>query len=155
MYQRGLSLIECLIALILVSVALLGMSGLQLSTLNDSRDSRWRMEALSLTESMLERIRANPDAAEAFAMTAATSTSEISCTSSVLMMCESKKAWLEEMKRILPNPVASIAVDVMDDIKRVRLAVHWRQQLPANGQSLSACNVDMPSSNCVVLETNL
>ncbi|MFD2192180.1 type IV pilus modification protein PilV [Pistricoccus aurantiacus] len=155
MRQEGLTLIECLIALVLVSIALLGVAGLQLSSLQDSRDSRWRAEALGLAETMIERIRANPDVAEAFEMAAVTAADAIDCSSSILSMCNDKKAWMKEVQRSLPNSRASIAVNVVNDVKRVRLALQWRQQSLEEGESLPACGANVLLGGCIELDTRL
>ncbi len=57
--QRGYSLIEALIALLITSVSLLGMAGLQLNGVRNTNSSSQRVEATTLAYDMLERMRAN------------------------------------------------------------------------------------------------
>lgn len=61
--QSGTTLIEVLITVVLVSVGLLGLAGLQLTTVQNSNSSSERFEATTLAHDILERIRANRQAA--------------------------------------------------------------------------------------------
>lgn len=56
--HKGLSLIEVLIALLVLSVGLLGLSGLYLSSLKLSHDSQFRSLATIKAEDISEQIRA-------------------------------------------------------------------------------------------------
>ena len=57
--QRGLSLVEVLVAVVLLSVGLLGLAGLQASGLRVGLSSIHRSEAAQLAQDMIERMRAN------------------------------------------------------------------------------------------------
>jgi type IV pilus assembly protein PilV len=57
--QSGTTLIEVLITVVLVSIGLLGLAGLQLTTVQNSNSSSERFEATTLAHDILERIRAN------------------------------------------------------------------------------------------------
>ena len=61
--QSGTTLIEVLITVVLVSIGLLGLAGLQLTTVQNSNSSSERFEATTLAHDILERIRANRRAA--------------------------------------------------------------------------------------------
>ena len=60
--QRGVSLLEVLVAVVILSVGLLGLAGLQLSALRNNQSSAERSNAVMLTYSILEAMRADPDA---------------------------------------------------------------------------------------------
>jgi type IV pilus assembly protein PilV len=57
--QSGLSLIEVLITVVLVSIGLLGLAGLQLTSVQNSNSSSERFIATTLAQDILERMRAN------------------------------------------------------------------------------------------------
>ena len=57
--QSGTTLIEVLITVVLVSIGLLGLAGLQLTTVQNSNSSGERFEATTLAHDILERMRAN------------------------------------------------------------------------------------------------
>lgn len=69
--QAGVSLLEVLIAVLVLSVGLLGIAGLQTANLRNTQSAHQRTVAVLLAASMAERIRANPTAAiaGAFALT--------------------------------------------------------------------------------------
>lgn len=58
-HQSGTSLLEVLITVVLVSLGLLGLAGLQLATVQNSNSSGERFEATTLARDILERMRAN------------------------------------------------------------------------------------------------
>ncbi|MCL4790483.1 MAG: type IV pilus modification protein PilV [Gammaproteobacteria bacterium] len=58
-HQSGLSLIEVLITVVLVSIGLLGLAGLQLTSVQNSNSSNERFMATTLAQDILERMRAN------------------------------------------------------------------------------------------------
>ncbi|MGA1371961.1 MAG: type IV pilus modification protein PilV [Pseudomonadales bacterium] len=65
--QRGFSLIELLVAVLVMGVGVLGVAGLQLLSLQDNRGALTRVEAVNLAWDMLDRIRANPGGRQAYA----------------------------------------------------------------------------------------
>ncbi len=62
-YQKGVSLIEILIALVILSVGLLGMAGLQARTLSLNHSAYQRTQAVNLSYDIADRMRANRRAA--------------------------------------------------------------------------------------------
>lgn len=64
---RGFSLIEVLIALIILSVGMLGIAGLYVHSMQAGRTSMFRHQAVILAGDVADRIRANPRAAAAYA----------------------------------------------------------------------------------------
>jgi type IV pilus assembly protein PilV len=64
--QQGFSLIEVLIALIIMSVGMLGIAGLYVQSLQAGRTSMFRHQAIALAGDVADRIRANPTAGSAY-----------------------------------------------------------------------------------------
>ena len=64
--QLGFSLIEVLIALIVMSVGMLGIAGLYVQSLQAGRTSMFRHQAVALAGDVADRIRANPTAGAAY-----------------------------------------------------------------------------------------
>ena len=58
--QRGFTLIEILVTVVLISVGLLGIAALQLTTLRGNQESYVRSQANVLAGDILDRIRGNP-----------------------------------------------------------------------------------------------
>lgn len=59
-YQRGVGLVEVLVAVLLLSVAVLGFSALQLQAIKATEESLVRTQALSVVRGLAENMRANP-----------------------------------------------------------------------------------------------
>jgi type IV pilus assembly protein PilV len=59
-YAKGLTLLEVLIALLVLSIGLLGIAGLQLTGLRENQNAHFRTQAVYLANDMADRMRANP-----------------------------------------------------------------------------------------------
>lgn len=64
--QRGFSLVEVLIALVIMSVGMLGIAGLYVHSMQAGRTSMLRHQAVTLAGDVADRIRANPRAGIAY-----------------------------------------------------------------------------------------
>lgn len=60
--QRGVSLIESLVAIVVMSLGILGILGVQMRTLADTQTSVRRAQAVRLIEDLSERLSVNPNA---------------------------------------------------------------------------------------------
>jgi type IV pilus assembly protein PilV len=66
--SRGLSLIEVLVAIVVLSLGLLGMAGLQLSGMRASQGALLRSQAMQAAADLAERMRANRAAAPTYTL---------------------------------------------------------------------------------------
>ncbi|ENW26250.1 type IV pilus modification protein PilV [Acinetobacter lwoffii NCTC 5866 = CIP 64.10 = NIPH 512] len=57
--QQGVGLVEVLVALILLSIGVLGFSMLQIRAMDASLDASKRIQAMNLARDLSERMRAN------------------------------------------------------------------------------------------------
>ena len=57
---RGFSLIELLVAVLVMGIGVLGVTALQMVSLQNNRDALQRANAVQLAYDMMDRIRANP-----------------------------------------------------------------------------------------------
>lgn len=60
--QRGITLLESLIALVISALGILGVVGVQMRTLSDTQTAVRRAQAVRLIEDLSERMRVNPNA---------------------------------------------------------------------------------------------
>lgn len=58
--QRGIGLVEVLIALLVVAIGVLGYAGLQLQALDSTTMAYTRSQATSIAQAAVERVKANP-----------------------------------------------------------------------------------------------
>lgn len=64
--SKGFSLVEVLIALIIMSIGMLGIAGLYVQSMQAGRTSMLRHHAVTLAGDIADRIRANPTAGAAY-----------------------------------------------------------------------------------------
>ena len=62
---RGFSMIELLVAVLVMGIGVLGITGLQMVSLQNNRGALTRADAVQLAYDILDRMRANPGAAYA------------------------------------------------------------------------------------------
>ena len=60
--QRGITLIESLVALVVAALGILGIAGVQMRTLTDTGTTVRRAQAIRLIEDLAERMKVNPNA---------------------------------------------------------------------------------------------
>lgn len=60
--QRGISLIESLVAIVVTALGIMGILGIQMRTLSDTSTTVRRAQAIRLIEDLGERMRVNPNA---------------------------------------------------------------------------------------------
>src|SRR5574344_2836239 len=60
--QRGITLIESLVALVISVLGIIGILGMQMRTLVDSQTATRRAQAVRLIEDLSERMRVHPNA---------------------------------------------------------------------------------------------
>lgn len=61
-HQRGITLIESLVAIVIAALGILGILGVQMRTLSDTATTVRRAQAIRLIEDLGERMKVNPNA---------------------------------------------------------------------------------------------
>ncbi len=77
--QRGFSLFEVLIALMVLSIGLLGIATLQAESMRVGQDALLRTKAINLAADMADRIRANPGGSESYVADADVAEPAVAC----------------------------------------------------------------------------
>ncbi|MBI4755379.1 MAG: type IV pilus modification protein PilV [Betaproteobacteria bacterium] len=111
--QRGISLIEILVAIVILSIGLLGVAGLQLMSIKGVGSSAARTTAAQLAGDMIERIRSNLAAPENGApdyLNAALYTTSGSAVDCFTVACNAADAvrsqarqWMQKLAVALPS----------------------------------------------------
>lgn len=65
-HEQGIGLVEVLVALLLLAVAVLGFSAMQMTAIKATEESVMRTRSLAIMRGGAEMMRANPNAIEAF-----------------------------------------------------------------------------------------
>jgi type IV pilus assembly protein PilV len=107
----GFTLVEVLIALIILSVGMLGIAGLYVHSMQAGRTSLFRHHAVTLAGDVADRIRANPRAAIAYSQAGANNNcvnGGVDCTPAQ-MAANDIDLWEQQAEDMLPN--GTVAVD--------------------------------------------
>jgi type IV pilus assembly protein PilV len=113
---RGFTMVEVLVALVVLGVGLLGIASLYVVTLRTSGGAIYRMQAVNLASDLGDRIRANRTAGSAYAGAPAESGdtcigADKNC-SPAEMAAHDLHVWLEQIANTLPgDPTGTVAVD--------------------------------------------
>jgi type IV pilus assembly protein PilV len=126
---RGFTLLEVLVALVVLSIGLLGLSGLQTTSLRNNQSALLRSQAVILAEDILDRMRANREEAldEGYDVIASNSAADWGatcdpCTPGAVANVD-RHLWLTYVERLpggdatldVANGVATITITWVDD----------------------------------------
>lgn len=112
---RGFSLLEVLVALLVFSIGLMGVAGLQLLGVSHSRDAYFRTQALTLSYDIADRMRANLDAVDSGDYDGISGTLNTSCRStsgctSAQMAADDVALW-KQLLAGLPSAEGIVCID--------------------------------------------
>ncbi|MEQ1579799.1 MAG: type IV pilus modification protein PilV [Steroidobacteraceae bacterium] len=131
---RGFTLVEALVALVVLSIGMLGIAALYVESLRAGRTALIRTEAVNLAASMADRIRANRlgaatyakavDDTGAFDGNCEEGGDSASCTPDV-MANHDKAVWNAEIVQALPGGTAQIDYDGTTTPDSYVITVSW------------------------------
>jgi type IV pilus assembly protein PilV len=149
--MAGITMIESLVALVVIAVGMLGIAGLYLASLQAGRSANLRIQALNLTTEMADRIRANRNGLANYVAAAGATGTQHDCAT---VNCTPKDVaendvyvWKRQISASLPaNANGQITfVDVADpDPDRYVILLTWRE-----------AGSDVDSTFSMALEANL
>lgn len=118
---RGFTLVEALVALLALSIGLLGVAALQLSGLRSNLSSAWRSQATYLSYDILDRIRANRNQRTLYA----TALGAPPTPGGVVTL--DLAAWKQNLARTLPGGDGTVTVGGTDNAV-VTVTVQWQDE---------------------------
>ena len=164
--QHGVGLVEVMVAVLLLSVAVLGFSALQLRAVSATDESLVRTQALSVVRGLAESMRANPLQMSAYQTTINATNLETTIDSSCQELadsCSSEKIAIKEAKNaavklneyeISMKMVACPGTAAFSEIKCIVAA--WGDTLPTLASSANACanesGIYNSGSTCIIVE---
>lgn len=111
--QRGFTLVEAMVALVVLAVGMLGIAGLYVTTLRSGGGAIYRMQAVNLASDLADRIRANRTANLAYLAAAANNNcygvGAVDC-SPAQMAANDLLVWQAQVAAILPGGNTAINV---------------------------------------------
>ena len=139
--QRGISLLESMVAIVVMALGILGILGVQMRTLTDTQTTVRRAQAIRLIEDLSERMKVSPNAllsikdyesgySEKGSDLTVTNCDSTSCTSAQQAKYDLKQ-WKTTVQETLPGGQASVffAPGETADANRRQLGVivAWRE----------------------------
>ena len=128
--QRGLSMIESLVALLVLALGIMGLAGVQTRLLVESRTANHRSTAIGLIDDLTNKILLNRDAAIAgsYALawsgtSAAQDCLTVQCTGAQLAQSD-LNLWLARVATALPGSNATVFASA-NDPRQFGIAVAW------------------------------
>jgi type IV pilus assembly protein PilV len=116
--QRGVSLIEVMMAVLIFSIGLIGLAGLMVMSTRSNHAAYLRTQVIFLANNMADRMSANPTAVwkgtynatnyPVSASTAGNNDCSSACNPVDLAQADQRK-WSSQLKTFLPSPQATIA----------------------------------------------
>jgi len=136
--QRGVTIVEMLVALVVLSVGMLGVAGLFAVTLRAGGSAIQRTQAVSLASNIADRIRANRRAGNTYTSTASATDnkcvgpSSISCTADE-MAKNDVYLWQQEIAGAFPGGAATGSIAYTAPTKAADPAIYditiqWKEQ---------------------------
>lgn len=127
--SNGFSLIEALVALVVLSVGMIGIAAMYGQGLNAGRSAQLRTQAVNLVADMTDRIRVNRLGRAAYAGPAANNgcdpqTGSNDCTPAE-MAAHDLFAWQAQLAERLPNGVGRVSFDASTTPPTYTIEVSW------------------------------
>ena len=135
--QRGITLIESLVALVISVLGIIGILGMQMRTLVDSQTATRRAQAVRLIEDLSERMRVHPNAliniksyeSDFDDLPSANGCTDTACTPAALITRD-LGSWKQSVRTNLPLGQASIFIAPWEDPDanptQVGVLISWR-----------------------------
>lgn len=127
--ERGFSLVEVLVALVVLAVGLLGIAGLYVESLRSGRTSMYRSSAVTLASDMADRIRSNPAGLYAGAGPGSDANDCVNgpgdCSPDELAQ-DDWFHWLADIRERLPaGASATVTVEALAPVTQYVITVSW------------------------------
>lgn len=160
--QNGFGITEVIVSMLVLGIAVIGFSALQLRALDTTSEAMFRTQAMAIAQDLAERIMLNPagaatykDSWDATAMTNYKCEIE-NCTAEEMAQYDMKT--LDELvKSSLPNGQMAL----VECINRNNYCVYvsWNKTTPTVGTSDTDCSTSadafVTNADCIKLETSL
>ena len=130
-YSKGVSLIEVLVAVIILAFGLLGLAGLQSVSLRNNNSAMMRTQATYLAQDIIDRMRVNKTAAiddMSYEQPMATATPTVAANSPLDVI--DRNAWLTSIEAALPS--GDGAIDCVDATDVCEITIQWNDRRDLN-----------------------
>lgn len=118
-YERGMTLVEALVALVVLSIGLLGVAALQMTSLRNNHSAHVRSQATALAYDISDRMRANRTDALAGAYDVVLGGS----VAGVTLAATDVTAWKQAIAAVLPGGDGALLIDPVSRV--VTITIQW------------------------------
>ena len=129
--QQGFTLVEAMVALVVLAVGMLGIAGLYVTTLRSGGGAIYRMQAVNLATDLADRIRANRSANVLYAGAAANNNcygaGAVDC-STAQMAANDLFVWNAQVQAILPAGAGAVVVNGAAIPYTYQITITWVEQ---------------------------
>lgn len=161
--QSGFSLIEALVAFLILSIGMLGIASLQVISLKAGHTAVLRTVAVIKSEEILERIRNNPTQVLSYIVLAGDPGVDVGCNDStgsvkscnpLEMVSDDIYNWKSDLKTSLPdNSGTTASIDVVAPVPGVNptatvtVTINWQERNPET-QTMDTMNYSVSAHIC-------
>lgn len=162
---RGMSLIEVLVALLVLGIGVMGYAALQLNAVKMTEDTYSRSQAMAIAQDLIERMRANVDSDTVLSRYTASSAwtgtpTEKTCfraspdeSSKPCTASDMADADIYQSRRYAQTMLSGGAIAVADCDGVTCVTVAWNQTTPAScNQSEVVAGERGTNASCVIVE---
>jgi type IV pilus assembly protein PilV len=179
--QRGVGLMEVMVAALILAVAVLGFIALQYRSLDAANEAYYRTQAMSVARDLAERMRANQFAQDTYLkeLTYSKTTSDVataensapqqqaaseptppsnsSCLTNTCTQTQFAQADVVEIKAKAQEVGMDVAMQKCSGVDRNCIYIAWEGTLPKDGDSTTEKNCTnggtyVDGSRCIVME---
>ncbi len=141
--QQGFSLLEILVAMIIIAIGILGVAGIQVTALKFTKGSESRMNAVQMSYDLIDRMRANKPGARGgeysgLSNYAATTCSPTAPTASPRLADTDVETWRNALACNLPSGVGKAVITPgasSADPVSIEVRVQWDESRLKGGSS--------------------
>lgn len=159
--QRGVGLVEILVALVILGVGILGFVALQFRALEATTEGSYRIQALNVARDLAEKMRVNRSALDTYRSEIGDATKQTTftrnCLTAECTAIELADFDVENSVRYAQN--LGMVVNVLDcqgnADGRACIYVAWNNTSPTDGDNTEDCTTGTsynPSSTCLIME---
>ncbi len=160
-YQKGIGMMEILVALLILAIGVLGFIALQYRALEASSESTYRVQAVTIARDLAERIRVNRNAFSVYKTELSTAANQKAYkTNCLTTSCSDTDLADFDVSQITNRAaVFGMTMNIMDcqnTNNRSCIYVAWGDSSATDGSNAGDCtngNAYNANSTCIIMET--
>lgn len=160
-YQKGIGMMEILVALLILAIGVLGFIALQYRALEATSESTYRVQAVTIARDLAERIRVNRNAFSVYKTELSTAANQKTYkTNCLTTSCSDTDLADFDVSQITNRAaVFGMTMNIMDcqnTNNRSCIYVAWGDSSATDGSNSGDCtngNAYNPNSTCIIMET--